>query len=159
MNQDVLDLIQDYFLEMTIVDALLETFREKYHYLEAVEFNSLDDIAKFACFMDVELGGVHLIQFLGLSACRCRCQRDCFLWIFTNAIVTSRPVTMSDVLSFIEESGMVCEHELVSGFLVGEDIIHVLVKRESNEVNGRVREEAPSAETQSERKDNHDVCK
>ena len=157
MHQDVQELIQEYWLEMTILDELLKHFREKFHYLEAVSFNSLDDIAKFACFLNVQLNGVHLIQFLGLSECRCHCHRDCFLWVFTRALLTERVMTMQDVLSFIEESEMVCEHEKVAGFIVGDDTIHVLVKRDYLQINERTREEVPAAETPREGQDHSDL--
>ena len=148
MNPDVENLIQEYFIEMSILEAILENFREKYKYLDSVKFNSLDDLVKFSGFLNVELGGVRLIQFLGLSECRCHCERDCFLWVFTDIILdNSRVMTMGQVLEFIERTDMICEHEQVAGFLVGDDIIHILVKRGLNEVNGGAGEEAAITQT------------
>lgn len=156
MHQDVQTIIEEYWLEMTILDELLKSFRKKFHYLEAVRFDTLDDISKFACFLNLQLEDVHLIQFLGLSECTCNCNRDCFLWVFTTAVFTDHVMTMGNVLTFIEESDMVCEHEKVAGFVVGDDTIHVLVKRSPQEVN-EPREAVPVVETESEGQDDQDI--
>lgn len=150
MHQDVLALIRRYAHEMTVLESLLREFRAKFHYLEAVRFETLDDMVKFTCFANMRLNGVHVMQFLGLSACQCHCHRDCFLYIYTESIFTSNPMTMGNVFRFIEESEMVCEHEKVTGFVVSGETIYILMKRTPVEVNERARETTAPAETPSE---------
>ena len=150
MHPDVENLIQEYWIQMTILQGMLEAFQKKYHYLEDVQFQSLDDIVAFTNFMSCKLKDVHMIQFLGTSPCQCQCHRDCFLWVCTHSLLNDRVMTMENVLEFIEGSDMVCQHERVCGFVVEDQTIHVLVKRRGIEVNGRARETIPAIEAKSQ---------
>jgi hypothetical protein len=130
MHQDVQDLIRQYAREMTVLEALLQEFRDKFHYLDSVQFDTLDDMVKFVCFAQLRLNGVHIIQFLGLSECQCICHRDSFIFIHSSIWGTADEVmTMANVFRFIENGDIVCEHEKVAGFLVREETIHIIVKR------------------------------
>ena len=125
MIPEIKSLILGYAREMEALEHMLRRCREKYSFLDGVEFEVLDDVVRLACLSLVELEAA-TIQFQD-SRCGCHLMRNVGVWVYTPMITEERKLTVGVLLDFVRESGLLCQHERMSGFVMCEDSVTIIV--------------------------------